>query len=452
MNKNYFQLVCDRLVAISLFFLLAGIPLIINPFALDYWYKPKIDSIYGLLIILSSALLIRSACSHKAPRIMGNPLLIPLVVFGAASILSTVFSISPEISTWGDSYREEGIFTIISYIALTLIFSCAVESETQLDDLLRGLLITAFAVSLYALVQYAGYNPTQHFIPLMRPIENRPGSTIGNPNFLGKFLVLIIPLFIVYYCRARTGFGRLCSAAGCLIAGAALIVTFTRASWFSCFVSLLLLGMLLRGTARRAAIKEYFAVGLLMLLFIVVVEFKLPVSTSQQARRDAHKITEKIITTFDYKKGGIGGRLYLWEKALLLIQRRPLLGYGLDTHAVAMEKFNLEYAQQFNYTGIIDRAHNNYLDIAIAQGLLGLAAYLSIITTFLVWLVRTLKTEADASRQLLYCGILAAVCGYLLNDFFIFSVVSVSPTFWSLMGIAISIKRLNGLARPQNTV
>jgi putative inorganic carbon (HCO3(-)) transporter len=185
---------------------------------------------------------------------------------------------------------------------------------------------------------------------------------------------------------------------------------------------------------------------LLILLFIILVEFKLPVSTSQKARSDAHKITEKIITTFDYKKGGVGGRLYLWEKALLLIQRRPILGYGLDTHAVAMDKFNLEYAKKFNYTGILDRAHNNYLDIAIAQGLLGLTAYLSIITTFLVWLVRTLKTEADASRRLLYCGILAAVCGYLLNDFFIFSVVSVSPTFWSLLGLTISIQRLNGLA------
>lgn len=445
MHKNYFQLVCDRLVAISLFFLLAGIPLIINPFALDYWYKPKIDSIYGLLIILTAALLIRSACSNKAPRITGNPLLIPLVVFGAASILSTVFSIAPEISIWGDSYREEGIFTIISYIALTLIFSCAVESEKQLDNLLRGLLITAFAVSLYALVQYAGYNPTQHFIPLMRPVENRPGSTIGNPNFLGKFLVLMIPIFVVYYFRAHNSIGRLLNATGCFIACAALIVTFTRASWFSCFVSILLLGMMLRRTAKRSAMKGFLALAVLMLLFIVLIEFLPPESAPQQSRSGPHKITARIASVFDYHRGGIGGRLYLWEKALLLIQRRPLLGYGPDTHALVMEKFNLEYARKFHCSGILDRVHNNYLDIAIAQGLLGLAAYLCIITTFLVWLVRTLKTETETSRQLLYRGILAAVCGYLLNDFFIFSVVSVSPTFWALMGIAVSINALTDL-------
>lgn len=446
MHKNYFLLVCDRLVAISLFFLLAVIPLIINPFAFDYWYKPKIDSIYGLLIILMAALLIRSACLNKVPRVAGNPLLIPLFFYGAVSFLSTLFSICPEASIWGDSFREEGIFTIISYIALTLIFSCAVESEKQLDNLLIGLLITSFGVSCYALIQYAGYNPTQHFIPLMRQVENRSGSTIGNPNFLGKFLVLMIPLFLVYYFRARSIIGRLLGAAGGLIACAGLIVTFTRASWFSCAVSVLLLGILAFKTIRQRAIKGFVFLIILILLFTVLVEFQLPISSSQKGGKEAHKITGKIVSTFDYRKGGIGGRLYLWEKALLLIQSRPLLGYGLDTHAVALEKFNLEYAKRFNYTGIIDRVHNNYLDIAIAQGLLGLAAYLSIIITFLAWLVRTLKTEADASQRLLYCGILAAVCGYLLNDFFIFSVVSVSPTFWSLLGLTISIKRLNGLA------
>jgi O-antigen ligase len=446
MHKNYFQLVCDRLVAISLFFLLAVVPLIINPFAFDYWYKPKIDSIYGLLIILSVALLLRSVCFKKVPRTAGNPLLIPLLFYGAVSLLSTLFSICPETSIWGDSYREEGIFTIISYIALTLMFSCAVESEKQLDNLLRGLLITSCVVSCYALIQYTGYNPTRHFILLMRQVENRPGSTIGNPNFLGKFLVLMTPLFIVYYFRARSIFERLLGAAGCLIACAGLIVTFTRASWFSCAVSVLLLGILARKTIKQGAKKRLVAFAIVVLLFAVLVEFRLPVPTSKQERKEGHKITGKIVSTFDYKKGGIGGRLYLWEKALLLIQRKPLLGYGLDAHAAALEEFNLEYAKRFNYTGIIDRTHNNYLDIAIAQGLLGLAAYLFIIIIFLAWLVKTLRAEADASRRLLYCGIFAAVCGYLLNDFFIFSVVSVSPTFWSLLGITISVKRLNGLA------
>jgi putative inorganic carbon (HCO3(-)) transporter len=134
--------------------------------------------------------------------------------------------------------------------------------------------------------------------------------------------------------------------------------------------------------------------------------------------------------------------MYLWGKALELIKERPFLGYGLDTHELAFRKFNLDYSRRFNVLGIIDRSHNNYLDMAIAQGLLGLSAYLWIMIIFLIWLIKTFTAEQDMTRTIWYCGIIAAVAGYLLNDMFIFSVVSVSPTFWALLGLTIAMKRL----------
>jgi O-antigen ligase len=134
--------------------------------------------------------------------------------------------------------------------------------------------------------------------------------------------------------------------------------------------------------------------------------------------------------------------MYLWGKALELIKERPFLGYGLDTHELAFRKFNLDYSRRFNVFGIIDRSHNNYLDMAIAQGLLGLSAYLWIMIAFLIWLIKTLSAEQDMTRTIWYCGVIASVAGYLLNDMFIFSVVSVSPTFWSLLGLTIAMKRL----------
>jgi hypothetical protein len=80
--------------------------------------------------------------------------------------------------------------------------------------------------------------------------------------------------------------------------------------------------------------------------------------------------------------------------------------------------------------------------MAIGQGLFGLAAYMSIIITFLVWLKKTINQERDIPKRIMFCGIFSAFCGYLVNDFFIFSVVSVSPTFWSLMGLTIAMKRI----------
>ena len=146
----------------------------------------------------------------------------------------------------------------------------------------------------------------------------------------------------------------------------------------------------------------------------------------------------KIRASFDIEKGmGVATRLFVWKKVVTLIKERPVFGYGPDTHRMVMRKVNLEYWWKFKDIVIIDRAHNNYIDIALGRGLVGLGTYLSVISVFMMWLWKTMKRERDNSRKIMFCCVLSAFFGYLINDLFIFSVVSVSPTFWSLIGMTL---------------
>jgi putative inorganic carbon (HCO3(-)) transporter len=152
----------------------------------------------------------------------------------------------------------------------------------------------------------------------------------------------------------------------------------------------------------------------------------------------------KIRSSFDFKKGmGAATRLFVWERVVSLIMEKPVFGYGPDTHVKVLRKVNREYYQKFNDSVIIDRAHNNYLDIAIGCGLVGLGTYLFVIGVFMVWLWKTMKQETEKPRKILYGCIFSAFSGYLINDLFLFSVVSVSPTFWSLIGLTLSVKHFN---------
>ena len=88
----------------------------------------------------------------------------------------------------------------------------------------------------------------------------------------------------------------------------------------------------------------------------------------------------------------MANRLFVWKKTIGVIKERPLLGFGPDAHSKAMQSFNLEYCLKFNdwslhkrgeqevirFAGLtlLDRAHNNYLDVTLSQGLVGLAAYM----------------------------------------------------------------------------
>jgi O-antigen ligase len=155
------------------------------------------------------------------------------------------------------------------------------------------------------------------------------------------------------------------------------------------------------------------------------------------------EVVQKAAKSFDFNKGrGVATRLYVWDKTVRLILERPWLGYGLETFMLVFKKYNQEYTQIFHDRVLIDRAHNNYLDIAFATGLTGLAAYLAILVSFLMYVWQIIKEVQNKSHKLLFIGIIAGFCGYLINDLFIFSVVSVSPTFWSLMGLSIAAGRL----------
>ena len=440
--KHEYESAIKRIIFICLFFLIAIIPLIINPFALDYWYKPKIDSIYALLIILGVIWGLQFLISKKSVNIKRNVLFLPLSFYALVSIISTWYSVNTKISIYGDIFREEGIYTILSYIALTFVFSILVDSEQQLATLLRGLLLSATIISIYAIIQYLGYNPTEHFIPLFRGVENRAGSTIGNPTFLAKFLVLILPLAIGYFLQAEQRKEKRRLLVSILILFSALMVTFTRASLVSFACSLVLLAVLLKGRLLLPNRKQILRIIACIICIFILVELQAVIRNKGMAGNASPSITKKILSLFNSQQGELPARLYLWEKAVTAITGRPLFGYGLDNQCIALDRFSLEYARKFRHAGVLDRAHNNYLDIALAQGLAGLAAYLWVILTFLVWLYKTTKAEQNVKQKIMYCGLLAAFCGYFINDFFTFSTVSVSPTFWSLMGLTLSMNRL----------
>jgi len=191
----------------SLIFLIAIVPLIINPKAFDYWYRPKIESVYALLVIAGIAWFIKALFKDRSFLWVKNPLTIPLLCYASAATLSTVFSIDVNRSLYGDPLRVEGLCTILAYLALVFLFINQVKTQDLARKLLIGLILAATLVSLYGLFQYFFYNPTEHFFYKYLYKSIGVGSTMGNSNFLGKYLALIIPI-IFSLCLNEVSFKR----------------------------------------------------------------------------------------------------------------------------------------------------------------------------------------------------------------------------------------------------
>ena len=187
--KENLYFTADKIGEWSLIFLFAAVPLIVNPKAMDYWYQPKVESIYALLIIAGCAWFVKAVIKDKTFFWKGTPLTVPLLLYVAAFTLSTLFSIDFTRSLKGDIFRCEGLYTLLAYVSLVFLFVNQVTTPELSRKLFSGLIICSVLVSLYGLFQYFYFDPTAHFIMKYLPARVGIASTIGNSNSLGKYLV-----------------------------------------------------------------------------------------------------------------------------------------------------------------------------------------------------------------------------------------------------------------------
>ena len=443
--RDYLYFTCSKTIEWSLIFLIAVVPLIVNPKAYDYWYKPKIESVYVLIIIAGFAWFFKAVIKDKSFCWKSSSITIPLLFYAATFILSTLFSIDFRRSLNGDIFRCEGLYTLLAYVSLVFLFINQVKTQIMARNLFIGLVICSALVSIYGLFQYFFYDPTAHFLIKYLPTRIGISSTIGNSNFLGKYLVLVIPLVLSFYLNRNSFVMKFLILTALLLCLAALVLTFTRASWLSMILGFsLYLFLAFRNYLLEVGKRRFVFLGVILVLIICFLD----VYRAEKSFLGSGRVYERITSVFkDKRSQGVATRLFVWKRALPLIKEKPWLGHGPETFEIAFKKDNIDYMETFNDFVSIDRAHNNYIDIAFAHGLIGLGAYLTVIGAFLIHLLNLLKKSGNRCHKLLYVGIISGYCGYLFNDIFIFSVVSVSPTFWSLMGLIIAKGRLEHSVR-----
>jgi O-antigen ligase len=80
-------------------------------------------------------------------------------------------------------------------------------------------------------------------------------------------------------------------------------------------------------------------------------------------------------------RSSVGERLYGWRAAIDMIAQRPLLGWGEQGVAYLFDtiQYNQAHYEALNFGHL----HNLYLEITLQYGLLGLTAYLYILTWFI---------------------------------------------------------------------
>jgi tetratricopeptide (TPR) repeat protein len=119
-----------------------------------------------------------------------HPLAIAVFVLAAIYILSSILSITPAQSWWGSDLRSQGSIAFCCYVLLFLVVLCELRTSAQLQRLQYAIILTSIPISAYTILQYVGLDP----MPWRDYLQGRSSGSMGNPIFLGGYLVMVIPL------------------------------------------------------------------------------------------------------------------------------------------------------------------------------------------------------------------------------------------------------------------
>jgi len=426
-----------QFVRIAALALVAVVPLVVTPWGQDAYSRPKVMVLYSLVGVMLGGWLILRALSRR----QWNPTApeLALWAFVLAAIISSWTTVNPRLTFFGGPGRYEGLLALMAYVALYLVGVHFFGSKPGFHRLVRMAAIAALPVAAYGVLQlfipplFYGEAFTREWYGGLGIL--RIPSTVGGPVVLGGYLVSVIPLLLVLAITSR-GVARGIWLAGSCVAIVALALTLTRAAWLAAAVgwSVVAVGV------GRSEWRRQMMVGACLVAAVVLAVAVLTTVVATPAQ-----IGARVATTAVTQSGSVASRLFIWQRTVYLIRARPLLGWGIET---LREIFPYDRNSLVRYFGvrpvIIDRAHNDTLQMAVSVGVPGAAAYVVFWLLVIGAAVRAWRRESGADR-IIAAGWLGALTGYLVQAQFSFSSVAFTPIIWLLAGAACGWE-----ARPRN--
>ncbi|MFW6016963.1 MAG: O-antigen ligase family protein [bacterium] len=427
-----------------LIFIISVIPLIYLPFRegigayniglrkyeighLDNVYKIKIDILLYIEVILLFYMFY--LLKNKCIKFTKDDSYISLTIFFTLLLVSTIMTKYKWIAIYGNPRRWEGLLAYIAYMLLFLFVINFVKKWNEYKLLIKSLLISAVIVSIYGFLQFLKVDliTNKSLLSLFHP---RVYSTFGNPNFAASYISMILSISLVFFIYSKNIKGKLLYGILNSIYFSFMIATGTRGVWLTFIIVIFLMFWVLR----KKIIKNYKSILILILIFVILFGIIDYLQGGLILDRISALFTDvdKIIKDNDTNMVG-GGRMIIYRLTYEILFERPFFGSGLDTfkEVFPQEKF----AEMTGITRlIVDKAHCEYLQLAVTVGFPALFAYLWFVGSILKRGYKKLKRK-NKYQVALYFAMLA----YLIQATVNISVVGVAPVFWAIMGLNVVI-------------
>ena len=362
-----------------------------------------------------------------------------LVSLFVVYLLSTVFSLDPHFSLWGDPQRNGGFVNFSFYIALAmLIFLIFRKNDWQ--KIWDFSIIIGIIVAIIAILQQFGL-----FSSYLLSVSDRPMSTMGNPILLAIYLLLLSFLPIALGIKTKKLYKKIFYfSSTTLFVLIIVFLTETRGAFLGLFLGFIWF-LFAYPNAKIKKIKIY--AGLFLLLAILGTYFLKTYMDShlylyQRMNPIVSKTLDRTLSIFE-GTNVIKSRLSTWKIAWNAFNEKPIWGWGPENFRIGFDK---NYDPSLPVVGPEssgrpltewwDRAHNFIFDISVTTGLPSLLIYLSIFGV-LFWRLQKIKSKFQEKEAVIANSIQAALIGYLTALFFGFDSVPTYLIFFLFVGYSM---------------
>lgn len=428
MKKN------TNLISFSFLLLLFITPLIFTFFNSELFELPKMYFVYLMTIIIVTLHLINWSLGNTT-LYKKTFLNIPVLLFLISQTISTFISIDPHTSFFGYYSRlNGGLLCFFTFSILYFILPNYLNPKFK-NQFINTILLSGILVSFYGISQHFGIDKNIW----VQDVQSRVFSTLGQPNWLAAFLVIIIPLSLhksIENFSQKKYFLSTIYHLSSTIYFLALLFTKSKSGIIACIFSLFIYFIFkLLSDIKN---KNLFVNRKSYILFFVFIILSLLVSNPIK-----DKLFPKKSTINDLPSNNLlitpseDIRKIVWRGAFDLWKQYPIFGTGVETFAYSYywtrpTEHNLTSEWEFLY----NKAHNEYLNFLATTGIVGLITYLFLITTILI---KTLK-EKD-----FFCSILALLITNLVG----FSVVTTSLLLFLLPALTLEYKTSTKPLKPK---
>ncbi|MCK9438759.1 MAG: oligosaccharide repeat unit polymerase [Patescibacteria group bacterium] len=343
----------------------------------------------------------------------------PLSFFLFFCLLSVLWSVDPRASLFGSLSRQFGWFNYFFLFVFLFILVLEIITSNNYKDKLKfflySILSSSFLVSLYAICQFFAWNFFQWSEP--PSLTGRAFSTLGQPNFLGMFLILSIPISLYFLKKSKKIFGKTVCLLIFLFQILALFFSGSRSAWIGFLISLIFVLFIFYFKNN----KKIFYFSFLFLLLFFCSLFFLNKSFNQ-----------RTLSSFDFNSGSTAARAWLWPKAIEAFIERPM-GYGLENQREALIPFYEKRWAEVNVVNVVfDRSHNVFLDYLLCLGFFGFIFFCFLLFLLSKILIKNLRKKEDND---LFVFISSSFLAYIISLQFNFSSLATSLVFLTLLAL-----------------